>query len=72
MPGYRRAYRTARRAWPLVLAGWRRWEQLSDKEKEQYKQQARRYVSQAAAYARQFAESAPRPGSGKKTKPRRR
>jgi hypothetical protein len=55
-----------------VLAGWRRWEQLSDKEKEQYKQQARRYVSQAGAYARQFAESAPRPGSGKKTKPRRR
>ncbi|MEA2348852.1 MAG: hypothetical protein QOG62_2639 [Thermoleophilaceae bacterium] len=30
-----------KRAWPVVLEGYRRWDQLSDKEKERYRQQAR-------------------------------
>ncbi len=31
----------AKRVWPIVLEGYRRWDQLSDKEKERYRQQAR-------------------------------
>ena len=31
----------AKRVWPFVLEGYRRWDQLSDKEKEQYRQQLR-------------------------------
>jgi hypothetical protein len=34
----------AKRVWPFVLEGYRRWDQLSDKEKERYRQQARDLV----------------------------
>jgi len=33
--------RAARRAWPLVLAAYERWQALSPEEKERYKQRAR-------------------------------
>jgi hypothetical protein len=72
MPGYRRAYKTARRIWPLMLAGWRRWDNLADHEKERYKQQAKRYATQAAAYARVAASHAPRPSGGGGGKKKRR
>jgi hypothetical protein len=36
-----RAVRGARRAWPLVLMAWERWQKLPDHEKERYKRQAR-------------------------------
>jgi hypothetical protein len=39
-----RAMRGARRAWPLVLMGWERWQNLSPAEKERYKRQARGYA----------------------------
>jgi hypothetical protein len=39
-----RAVRGARRAWPLVLMGWERWQKLSPHEKERYKRQAREYA----------------------------
>jgi hypothetical protein len=39
-----RAARGARRAWPLVLMGWERWQKLSPAEKERYKRQAREYA----------------------------
>ena len=39
-----RAMRGARRAWPLVLMGWERWQNLSPAEKERYKRQARDYA----------------------------
>ena len=39
-----RAMRGARRAWPLVLMGWERWQKLSPAEKERYKRQARGYA----------------------------
>jgi hypothetical protein len=61
MPGYRRAYWTARRLYPLVLVAYRRWDQLSDAEKERYKRQARRYAAQAAGYAREAASRTPLP-----------
>jgi len=37
----RRGVRYARRAWPFVLAAYRRWEQLTPEEKERYRQRAR-------------------------------
>jgi hypothetical protein len=36
--------RGARRAWPLVLMGWERWQKLSPAEKERYRRQARGYA----------------------------
>ena len=48
MPGYRRAYKTARRLYPLMLAAYRRWDSLSDEEKQRYLEQAKRYSTLAA------------------------
>ena len=62
MPGYRRAYKTARRLYPLMLAAYRRWDNLSHEEKEQYKERARRISNQALGYARQAKENT---GKGK-------
>ena len=39
-----RATRGARRAWPIVLMAWERWQKLPDHEKEKYKRQAREYA----------------------------
>jgi hypothetical protein len=36
-----RAVRGARRAWPVLLMAWERWQKLPDHEKERYKRQAR-------------------------------
>ena len=60
MPGYRSAYRAARRLYPLALEASRRWDRLPPEEKERYKRQARRYADQAVSYARDAAERAPR------------
>jgi hypothetical protein len=64
MPGYRRAYKTARRLYPLAIEAYRRWDRLSDEEKERYKQQAMRYSKQALAYAREAASHLPPPMPG--------
>jgi TRAP-type C4-dicarboxylate transport system substrate-binding protein len=37
----RRAARYARRAWPFVLAAYRRWDRLPPEEKERYRKRAR-------------------------------
>ena len=71
MPGYRRAYKTARRLYPLMLAAYRRWDSLSDEEKQRYLEQAKRYSRQASAYAREAAARAPRPKRGTVAKPKR-
>jgi hypothetical protein len=34
----------ARRAWPLVLMAWERWQALPPEQKERYKRQARQYA----------------------------
>ena len=39
-----RAAHAARRAWPLVLMAYERWQALSDEEKERYRRQAREYA----------------------------
>ena len=71
MPGYRRAYKTARKLYPLMLAAYHRWDDLSDAEKERYKEQAKRISRQAYAYAREAAASTPLPGRGKGGAPKR-
>jgi len=55
MPGYRRAYKTAKRIYPLMLMAYRRWDSLSDEEKQRYIEQAKQYSRQASSYARQAA-----------------
>jgi hypothetical protein len=54
----RRTLRVAKRLYPLMLAAYHRWDQLTPKQKEQYKRQAKRYAEQGAGYARQAAGSA--------------
>jgi hypothetical protein len=62
MPGYARAFRAARRLYPLARQAWRRWDDLSDAEKERYKRQAKRYANEAVRLAREAASRAPRRG----------
>lgn len=75
MPGYRRAYKTAKRLYPLAVAAYHRWDNLTDDEKERYKEQAKRIANQAATYAKDAASRTPLPkksGRGGGTRPRRR
>jgi hypothetical protein len=39
-----RTSRAARRAWPVVLMAWERWQNLPPDKKESYKRQARQYA----------------------------
>lgn len=39
-----RATHAGRRAWPLILMAWERWQALSEEEKERYRRQARDYA----------------------------
>jgi TRAP-type C4-dicarboxylate transport system substrate-binding protein len=39
-----RAARGIRRAWPIVLMAWERWQKLPPHEKERYKRQAQDYA----------------------------
>ena len=39
-----RATRVTRRAWPLVLMAWERWQKLDPEQKERYLRQARGYA----------------------------
>ena len=52
--GFSRASAAGRRAWPLILMAWERWQALSDEEKERYRRQAR----EAAAKGRAALERA--------------
>lgn len=36
--------RTGRRAWPVLLMAWERWQALSEEDKERYRRQARGYA----------------------------
>lgn len=38
------AVRTARRAWPLILAAKQRWDALPPEQQERYRQMAREYA----------------------------
>jgi TRAP-type C4-dicarboxylate transport system substrate-binding protein len=39
-----RAARGARRAWPIVLMAWERWQKLPQHEKDRYRRQAQEYA----------------------------
>jgi len=39
-----RAARGARRAWPILLMAWERWQKLEPAQKERYMRQAREYA----------------------------
>jgi hypothetical protein len=39
-----RAARGARRAWPILLMAWERWQKLPQHEKDRYKRQAQDYA----------------------------
>jgi hypothetical protein len=39
-----RASRGARRAWPILLMAWERWQKLEPEQKERYMRQARDYA----------------------------
>ena len=44
MSRVQRAARGARRAWPIVLMAWERWQKLDPEQKERYKRQAEEYA----------------------------
>ncbi len=62
MPGYYRAYKTAKRLYPLAVAAYHRWDHLSDEEKERYKEQAKRITRLAWAYAVEAGSHTPLSG----------
>ena len=35
---------TVRRAWPVVLMAWERWQALPEEDKQRYRRQAREYA----------------------------
>ena len=43
--GVGRAASNARRAWPVILMAWERWQALSEADKERYRRQAREYAA---------------------------
>ena len=50
-----RARHAGRRAWPLILMAWERWQALPEADKERYRRMAREYAArgrEAAARAR--------------------
>jgi hypothetical protein len=61
----RRAYRYARRAWPFVLAAYRRWERMTPEEKERYKRTAQQTVQRGRTV---YRERMPRRGGGGRRK----
>ena len=53
-----KAARTARRVAPLAAEAYRRWNALSDEEKERYKQRARGYAQRGQAIGREALKRA--------------
>jgi hypothetical protein len=52
----RRGGSAAKRAWPVVMMAWERWQSLSDEDKERY----RRHAREAAERGRRAVEDARR------------
>ena len=50
MPGrVARVQQTAKRAWPVALEVWRRWDRLPPHEKERYRRMASEYAQRVQA-----------------------
>ena len=58
-----RARHAGRRAWPLILMAWERWQALPEADKERYRRLAREYAGRgrkAVAQARSKRRGPPR------------
>ena len=61
-----RAGQAGRRAWPVVLMAWERWQALPEADKERYRRMAREYAQRgrsAVEQARSKRRRPPRPFS---------
>ena len=56
-----RARHVGRRAWPVIMMAWERWQSLPEADKERYRRMAREY----AARGRRAASSAARSRRGR-------
>ncbi len=61
-----RASHAGRRAWPLILMAWERWQALSDEEKERYRRQAREYAERGRKVIDDARKRRSGSGSGKR------
>lgn len=57
--GARGLVRAGRRAWPVLLMAWERWQALPEEDKERYRRQARAYADRGRSLAKRR-----RPGGG--------
>ncbi len=55
-----RAAHGARRAWPIVMMAWERWQSLSPEQKKRYKDQARQYAGRGRQALHQRGRRPPR------------
>ena len=51
--GFSRASAAGRRAWPVILIAWERWQALPDEEKERYRTRAREAAAKGRATLQQ-------------------
>lgn len=56
----RRGGSAARRAWPMVLMAWERWQALPEQDKERYRRQAREYAERGRRAVVQATQRRPR------------
>ena len=61
-----RATSAGRRAWPVLLMAWERWQSLPEADKERYRRQARAYADRGRRVVedRRRRGRGPGPGSG--------
>ena len=60
-----RALRTARRLYPLAVAAYRRWDALTDEEKERYRERARQYAQRGQQIGKDAYARARKRGGGR-------
>lgn len=58
--GLARAAAAGRRAWPVLLMAYERWQSLSPAEKERYRRQAREYAERGRSALEQARRRSPR------------
>jgi hypothetical protein len=58
--GFARASAAGRRAWPVLLMAWERWQALPEEEKERYKTRAREAAAKGRTALQQARDRAGR------------
>jgi len=58
--GLARAAKAGRRAWPMMLMAYERWQALSPAEKERYRRQAREYAERGRSALENARRRSPR------------